>query len=68
MLLLLLLADLVDQSPAPPERPAQALVRIERSTMATHMKWTHPDGDQRREVHRIDENGKPIVLRLIEHQ
>jgi hypothetical protein len=36
--------------------------------MATHMKWTHPDGDQRREVHRIDENGKPIVLRLIEHQ
>jgi hypothetical protein len=36
--------------------------------MGTQMKWTQADGDRRREVHRIDENGKPIVLRLIEHQ
>jgi hypothetical protein len=68
MLWLLLLVDLVDQPPAPPQQPAQAFVRIERASAGTQMKWEQNDGDQRREVHRIDENGRRIVLRLIEHQ
>lgn len=68
MLLLLILVDLVDQSPETSQPPAQAFVRIERASMGTQAKWEQIDGGQRREVRRIDENGRPIVLRLIEHQ
>jgi hypothetical protein len=39
MLLLLILANLVDQSPEPSQPPAQAFVRIERASMGTQAKW-----------------------------
>jgi hypothetical protein len=70
MLLLLLCANLASQSPEPQQRPAQALVRIERASTATEAAWSRSraEGYQRREVHRVDEFGRPILLRLIEHQ
>lgn len=69
MLWLLFLADLVDQSLAPPrQESAKVTVRIERASTVTEETWSRTGNYERREVHRVGEDGRPVVLRLIEHQ
>jgi hypothetical protein len=68
MILLLLLADTIDQSRAFQSPPAKAVVRIERATTASRDSWSQRPIPERREVKRVDESGRKIVLRLIEHQ
>ena len=70
MLLLVLCAKLADQSPEPQPRPAKALVRIERASAASEEAWSRlrAEGYERREVRRVDDFGRPILLRLVEHQ
>jgi len=68
MLWLLLLADLVEQPPAPQQQSAEVTVRIERASTVTEETWSRTGNYERREVHRIGEDGRPILLRLIEHQ
>ena len=68
MLWLLLLADLVEQPPAPRQQSAKVTVRIERASTVTEETWLRTGNHERREVHRVGEDGRPVVLRLIEHQ
>ena len=68
MLWLLLLADLVEQPPTPRQQSAKVTVRIERASTVTEETWSRTDNYERREVHRIGEDGRAILLRLVEHQ
>jgi hypothetical protein len=47
---------------------ARAVVRIERSAKVDPESWMQTPAAQRREVRRIDEQGRRIILRLIEFQ
>ena len=69
MLLFLLSANLAGHSPEP-RKVAQAFVKIERASIAAEVNWseTKTDGNRRREVYRVDEYGRRILLRLIEHE
>ena len=66
MLALLLLASAAPQTPRPPA-PAKATVRIERAVEMRARDWGKPTSAQQREVRRTDEQGRPILLRLVEH-
>jgi hypothetical protein len=67
MFLLLLLAEMPERTAAP-AIPARAVVRIERSARADAESWRMLPPSERREIRSYDENGRPTVLRLIEHQ
>ena len=64
--MLLLLAAVV--SAGPPKALATASVRIERSVSASEEGWRQLPKAQRREVIMRDEQGRTIVLRLVENQ
>ena len=66
MLALCFLAEIVTRSP--PNSAAKAVVRIERSIQAHADDWSRKSDVQRREVRRIDERGRPVLLRIVEHQ
>jgi hypothetical protein len=56
---------------APPPHPklrsvATAIVRIERPVAAGAGQWEASPAHLRREVVRVDENGRPVLLRLVE--
>jgi hypothetical protein len=68
MFWLLFLADTATQSLTNEPPPAKAVVRIERATAVSRESWSRAAPPERREIRRIDEQGRPIILRLIEHQ
>ena len=68
------LAFLAGSASAEPEpagaatRSATTTVRIERSVSITERQWSEAPVESRREVELTDENGRKIIVRLIEHQ
>jgi hypothetical protein len=68
VLALLLFLDVATGAP-PPALPARATVRIERSTSVRAEEWIKEprEGAQRRELKRTDTDGRPILIRVIEH-
>lgn len=67
MLWLLLLANLVERSPAPRQQSAKVTVRVERASTVTEETWSRTGNYERREVQRVGEDGQPVLLRLIEN-
>lgn len=68
---LLLLAQAAQPAPAGPvETSTQARVtlRIHRAAQASAGDWRKAPPASRREIERKDENGRAIVIRVIEHQ
>lgn len=46
----------------------QVLVRVERATAAARQEdWHAVPPLRRREVHTLDQQGRPVVLRIIDH-
>jgi hypothetical protein len=71
MFALLFLAQAIPQaspSRSAAEASAKVLVRIEHATSVRAEDWAKPKDVQRREVRRTGEDGRPILLRLEEHQ
>ena len=67
MLPLLLFTEAVARPAVRPDRPATALVRIERGVRATAEQWRQTPQAQRRELRRRDDLGRLIVIRVIEN-
>jgi hypothetical protein len=67
-LLLAGFAIAASQPAGPTTRSATASVRIERAAPVTAQHWSQAPIASRREVERTDENGRKIIVRLIEHQ
>jgi hypothetical protein len=68
---LLLVALAVSQAapPLPPVRlQASATVRIERPVSASRTDWDRLPASQRREVIARDEQGRPVLLRIVENE
>lgn len=70
MFALLFLAETIAQKPdsGPASATAQAVVRVERGTTVRAEDWHKPKDGQRREVRRTGEDGRPLLLRLVEHE
>lgn len=73
MLWILALGQASVASPSFPDQPqraammATATVRIERAQPVTAEEWSRLPTIVRRELRRVDESGKPIIIRVIEH-
>ena len=68
---MLLLAAIAAASAAPAERPgleARAAVRIERPMRVTGEAWNSLPEARRREILVRDEQGRLILLRLVENE
>ncbi len=70
---MLLLAALAAQAaPAPPLpkalNQATATLRIQRASVISSESWDRSPPDMRREVVSMDDQGRPLLLRLIENQ
>ena len=68
MLLLLFLAETVSRPPVQSATPASTSVRIHRSVRASEDQWNMTPPENRRELRRKDENGRMLIMRVIEHQ
>ena len=69
-MLVLVLAAAASAAPIAPKAvaQAQASVRIERPVAVSHQEWGKLPPSARREVVIRDENGREVLLRLIEQQ
>lgn len=66
---MLLLAALASQAASPPPKvQATATVRIERPVSASRERWEQLPPSSKREIIVRDEQGRPVLLRLIENQ
>ena len=68
---MLLLAALAAFSAAPAERPAmqaRVTVRIERPARASAKQWDSLPLSGRREILIRDDQGRPVLIRLIENE
>ena len=65
---MLLLAALVTATPAQPRRDASASVRIERPSVASADKWIDVPKPKRREIRIRDEQGRQLLIRVIENE
>jgi len=65
---MLLLALHASAAPLEPRREATAAVRIERRSIATREEWNAIPKSRRREVTIRDEQGRELLLRLIENE
>jgi hypothetical protein len=65
---LLILAQSAE--PAAPARGSQARVslRIHKAVQASESEWRKAPAANRRELERKDEDGRAVVIRVIEHQ
>lgn len=70
MLLLAALASQVAPAPPLPKGMAQAAatVRIERPSAVSSKDWDRSPPESKREIVVHDENGRPLLLRLVENQ
>jgi len=70
--MLLFIANTAVATLSPPSARAQAqataTIRIERPAIANSAEWDRAPRASRKEVIRRDERGRPVLLRLIEHQ
>jgi hypothetical protein len=66
--LLLLIETAGLPTAAPSGAHAQAVTRIRHATVVTQARWNAGATGQRREIHRWDEAGRLIILRLIENE
>lgn len=69
MILLIALAQAA--TPAQDTQPrvqARAVGRVVRPVVATREEWEHLAPASRREIIRNDEFGRPVIIRLIEHE
>ena len=67
MLLLLALATAAPPR-TPPTAQATATVRVLHSSVATRFAWTRLPENQRREVKIRDQQGRELLLRLVENE
>ena len=68
---MLLLASIAANAAVPTaraERQATATVRLQRSQPVNEYEWKRAPKTSRHEVIIHDEEGRPILLRLVEHQ
>ena len=68
LLAFLVLAQSAQPAPAPSVAQARVTLRIQRAARASDSEWRKAPPDSRREIGRKDENGRTIVIRVIEHQ
>ena len=68
MLLLLALATAEAPPRTPPTAQATATVRVLHSSVATRFAWTRLPENQRREVKIRDQQGRELLLRLVENE
>jgi hypothetical protein len=66
--MLLLAALAANFTPPAPTLRATTTVRIERPVSASRVEWERLPRSQRREAIIRDEQGRPLLLRLIEQQ
>lgn len=66
MLILLLLAETAALKVAPSTR-AVATVRIHRPGRVNAEEWHRLPPAERREIRRLDKDGKPILIRVIDY-
>jgi hypothetical protein len=65
---MLLLAALALSAPAQPRLEAVAAVRIERPSIAASQLWEKLPKARRKEVRIRDEQGRELLLRLVENE
>jgi hypothetical protein len=68
MLALLLLAEIATRPTVASAAPAVASVRINRPAEASKAEWERTPRANRREIVRRDADGRPILVRVIEHE
>ena len=69
MILLLILAETVTRTPAPPQaKAAEAIVRIERSVTVTRDQWSRTPARRRREITRRGPDGRIETIQVIEQE
>ena len=69
MLVLLLpsVASLVATEP-PAHAQGTVTIRVERPAIASENEWQRPSPGARREIIRLDERGRPMLLRVLEFE
>ena len=68
LLVLAQAAQPVPSRPVEPSSQARVTLRIHRAAQASAREWRKAPPASRREIERKDENGRAIVIRVIEHQ
>ena len=53
---------------APPREPARATVRIERAAPVDEQTWRDYPRERRREIVRVEADGRLTKIRVIEHE
>jgi hypothetical protein len=67
MLLLLVLAEIASRTGVENATPATATVRIRSGVRASDDQWSKAPLVNRREIKRIDPDGRTVVIHVIEH-
>ena len=65
---LILLALAQPATVAKPQAQARATVRILQGAASNKTAWNEAKRERRRQIQRLDDKGKPIVIRVVEYE
>ena len=67
-MLAFILATLAPPTVAKPQAQARATVRILQGAASNKTAWNEAKRERRRQIQRLDDQGKPMLIRVIEYE